>query len=58
MQTQDPLAVVLGRFLMAMVLLLPLWLLRGGLSGARARCWRRGLLIGGIGFGGGARTNP
>jgi drug/metabolite transporter (DMT)-like permease len=56
MQTWDPLAVVLGRFLMAMVLLLPLWLLRGGLSGARALPWRRGLLIGGIGFGGGAWT--
>jgi drug/metabolite transporter (DMT)-like permease len=47
---------VLGRFLMAMLLILPLWALSGGLARARALPWARGLLIGGIGFGGGAWT--
>jgi len=54
--TWDPLAMVLGRFLMAMLLILPLWALSGGLAHARALPWARGLVIGGIGFGGGAWT--
>jgi drug/metabolite transporter (DMT)-like permease len=54
LDTWDPLAMVLGRFLMAMVLILPLWALTGGLSRARGLNWSRGLFVGGIGFGGGA----
>ena len=56
LDTWDPLALVLGRFVMALLLVLPLWMLMGGLARARALPWRRGLLVGGIGFGGGAWT--
>jgi drug/metabolite transporter (DMT)-like permease len=56
LDTWDPLAMVLGRFLFALALLLPLWMLAGGLSGARDLPWWRGLLVGGVGFGGGAWT--
>lgn len=52
--TWDPLAMVLGRFVMAMILILPLWWLRGGLARSRGLRWGRGLWVGGIGFGGGA----
>jgi drug/metabolite transporter (DMT)-like permease len=54
--TWDPLAAVLGRFVMAMLLILPLWALTGGLARARGLRWARGLFVGGLGFGGGAWT--
>lgn len=53
LDTWDPLAMVLGRFLMAMALMLPLWWLSGGPARARGIRWGRGLWVGGIGFGGG-----
>jgi drug/metabolite transporter (DMT)-like permease len=52
--TWDPLAMVLGRFLFAMALLVPIWLLAGGLRRAGQIRWAQGMWIGGIGFGGGA----
>jgi drug/metabolite transporter (DMT)-like permease len=54
LDTWDPLAMVLGRFLMAMALILPLWWLTGGHARSRELRWARGLWVGGIGFGGGA----
>jgi drug/metabolite transporter (DMT)-like permease len=54
LDTWDPLAMVLGRFLMAMLLIIPLWILSGGLAAVATIPWRRGLFVGGIGFGGGA----
>ncbi len=56
LDTWDPLAMVLGRFVMAMALLLPLWIIVEGTGPIRTARWGRGLLIGGIGFGGGAWT--
>jgi drug/metabolite transporter (DMT)-like permease len=54
LDTWDPLAMVLGRFLMAMTLIIPLWMLTGGPARSRGLRWSRGLFVGGIGFGGGA----
>jgi drug/metabolite transporter (DMT)-like permease len=54
LDTWDPLAMVLGRFLMAMTLIIPLWMLTGGPARSRGLRWSRGLFVGGIGFGGSA----
>jgi drug/metabolite transporter (DMT)-like permease len=54
LQTWDPLAMVLGRFIFAMFLIIPLWLVTGGHRGARNLAWGRGLWAGALGFGGGA----
>ncbi len=52
LDTWDPFAVVVGRFVMAMALLGPFWLLLEGIP--RNVPWLRGLAAGGIGIGGGA----
>ncbi len=52
--TWDPVAVVLGRFVTAMALLIPFWILVEGWQPFANARWGRGFLIGGIGFGGGA----
>lgn len=54
LDTWDPLALVTGRFVMALLALVPVWLWLDGPSVLRHADWTRGLLIGGIGFGGGA----
>lgn len=50
--TWDPVAAVAGRFVLALLLLLPLWLALEGVP--RGLPWGPGLLAGGIGIGGGA----
>ena len=50
--TWDPLAMVAGRFAMAMLVLLPVWLALDG--GPRGVPWGRGLGIGALGFAGSA----
>jgi drug/metabolite transporter (DMT)-like permease len=52
--TYDPLAVVLGRFAMAIAFLLPLWVMIEGTAPLRRARWARGIFVGGMGFGGGA----
>ncbi len=54
LDTWDPLSLVLGRFVMAMALILPLWWLTGGPARSHGVLWARGIWVGGIGFGGGA----
>lgn len=49
--TWDPLALIAGRLLMAVVFLLPIWVVFDGPQAlARAR-WGRGIIVGGFGFG-------
>lgn len=50
--TWDPVAAVAGRFVMALLLLVPLWLALEGVP--RGLPWGRGLLAGAVGIGGGA----
>ncbi|WP_176556098.1 DMT family transporter [Rubellimicrobium rubrum] len=52
LDTWEPLAVVVGRFVMALLLLVPLWLLLEGRP--RGVAWGSGLWVGALGFGGGA----
>jgi drug/metabolite transporter (DMT)-like permease len=54
LDTWDPLALVTGRFAMGLLALLPIWLWLDGPDALRRANWRRGIVIGGIGFGGGA----
>lgn len=55
LQTWDPVPVVAGRVLFAMLLLLPLWLILDP-GGLRRPGLGRGMVVGAIGFGGGALT--
>lgn len=50
----DPAPLVAARFVMALAVLLPLWLLIEGPARLRGARWGRGMAVGGIGFGGGA----
>ena len=52
LDTWDPFAAAAGRFVMAMALLGPLWLMLEGVP--RGVPWARGLLTGAVGIGGGA----
>jgi drug/metabolite transporter (DMT)-like permease len=54
LDTWDPLALVTGRFAMGLLALLPIWLWLDGPDALRRANWTRGIVIGGIGFGGGA----
>lgn len=55
METWDPVAVAAGRVAMAVAVLLPIWLILDP-GGLRRPGIGRGMVVGGIGFGGGALT--
>jgi len=50
----DPVPLVLARFGVALCLLVPLWLAFDGVAALARAPWWRGLVVGGLGFGGGA----
>lgn len=54
LDTWDPLALVAGRFCMALAVLLPLWIFLDGPAAVIRARWGWGLLSGAIAFGGGA----
>ena len=54
LDTWHPLILIAARFVVAMALLLPVWLLLEGAGALRRAPWGRGLWIGGLGFGLGA----
>ncbi len=54
LDTWSPLALVTGRFLMALAILVPVWLVLDGTRAVRTARWGRGTFVGSIAFGGGA----
>ncbi len=54
LDTWDPLALIFARFVMAMLILLPVWLLVDGGAVLRNARWGRGTFVGGLAFGVGA----
>lgn len=54
LNTWDPLALVTGRFCIALAVLIPVWIALDGLRAVLGARWGWGLLSGAIGFGGGA----
>jgi drug/metabolite transporter (DMT)-like permease len=52
--TWDPLALITARFLLAVLMLFPIWLWVVGPRRVMAARWGRGTFLGGLGFGGGA----
>ncbi|NBR88847.1 MAG: DMT family transporter [Rhodobacteraceae bacterium] len=54
LDTWHPVALTAARFLMAMVLLMPLWVLADGWRAVLNARWGRGTAMGGLAFGGGA----
>jgi drug/metabolite transporter (DMT)-like permease len=51
--TWDPLTLIVARLALVCVVLLPIWIVMEGLDSIFKAHWRRGLIIGGIGFGAG-----
>ncbi len=54
LETWDPLMLIAARMALALIFLFPIWVVVDGFQAVRSANWPRGLMVGGIGFGGGA----